>query len=162
MICTLRVKNRYVIRRKSKKTCICMKNLARFAEHPTSKDNIKRLIWQAPRHLKFHILLRQMTLVLIYGVFQFNEANVKALEIHSGLFKSLLLTTLSSFLMEWFNYCLFFGILTSKQMALSSFFVFPSRIQNTIPWNMKTLWNNSIKSDVRHLSEVKEKTVTIR
>ena len=103
MICTLRVKNRYVIRRKSKKTCICMKNLARFAEHPTSKDNIKRLIWQAPRHLKFHILLRQMTLVLIYGVFQFNEANVKALEIHSGLFKSLMLTILSSFLMEWFH-----------------------------------------------------------
>ena len=119
MICTLRVKNRYVIRRKSKKTCICMKNLARFAEHPTSKDNIKRLIWQAPRHLKFHILLRQMTLVLIYGVFQFNEANVKALEIHSGLFKSLLLTTLSSLI--WFHYGLF---LTARFLSWSIGIIF--------------------------------------
>ena len=140
-----------------------MKNLARFAEHPTSKDNIKRLIWQAPRHLKFHILLRQMTLVLIYGVFQFNEANVKALEIHAGLFKSLMLTMLSSFLMEWFHN----GLLVFpwnpylKTVCTSIIFLFPSRNQNTIPWYTKILWSNSIESDVRNLAEVKEKTVTI-
>ena len=33
-----------------------MKNLSRFVEHPTSKDNTKINLTRAPRHLKFHIL----------------------------------------------------------------------------------------------------------